>query len=73
MTDPDPITDRFAEALRIHDNGMIRPLWADAPEHLKAFWLHKAAQMRRTMERRGIGISITTNRLENGHDNACGN
>lgn len=37
-----PLDDRIGEMLRRNHHGLVRPLWADAPENVRQYWRDRA-------------------------------
>ena len=52
------IEDRMGEALRICRYGLIRPLWADAPEDVKRVWRDASALLHRAMNHHGLKVVV---------------
>jgi hypothetical protein len=55
---PRPLDDRIGEMLRRNHHGLIRPLWADAPEIVKQYWRDRAPAFQTLLAACGLKVVI---------------
>ncbi len=52
------LDDRLGELMRRHHHGLIRPLWADAPEIVKQYWRDRAPAFQTLLASVGLKVVI---------------